>query len=212
MGRRSAAKRRAPSFTAGPGVTSTLDLAHRGLADVTVGIVGLGHIGSEVAHRLASFGSRVVAVDPRRREAPPGVAALWLPDHLDMLLGQSDFVVIAAPHTPDTEQLFRRPQLQAMRRTGVLINVGRGAIVNLDDLVAALAAGEVAGAALDVFEIEPLPADHPLWKFPNVIITPHVAGQSPRIAERHLGVLLDNIGRYTRGEPLSNLVDKRQWF
>jgi len=137
---------------------------------------------------------------------------MWPPSRLEELLRASDFVAIAAPHTPDTEQLFRRAQFRAMQRTAYLINIGRGAIVNLDDLVAALAAGEIAGAALDVFEIEPLPADHPLWTFPNVIITPHVAGQSPRIAERHLQVLLDNLGRFARGEPLVNVVDKHRWF
>jgi phosphoglycerate dehydrogenase-like enzyme len=99
-----------------------------------------------------------------------------------------------------------------MKPSGVLINIGRGAIVNLDDLAAALRAGEIAGAGLDVFQIEPLPADHPLWKFDNVIITPHVAGQSPRIAPRHLAVLVENIGRFLRGEPLVNVVDKRRWF
>ena len=99
-----------------------------------------------------------------------------------------------------------------MKRSAYLINIGRGAIVNLADLVAALTAGEIAGAALDVFEIEPLPADHPLWKFPNVILTPHVAGQSPRVAERHLSVLLDNVRRFVRGEPLVNVVDKARWF
>jgi phosphoglycerate dehydrogenase-like enzyme len=99
-----------------------------------------------------------------------------------------------------------------MKPSAYLINIGRGAIVNLDDLVAALEAQEIAGAGLDVFEIEPLPSNHPLWKFPNVILTPHVAGQSPRIAERHLNLLLDNVRRFVRGEPLVNVVDKRRWF
>jgi phosphoglycerate dehydrogenase-like enzyme len=108
--------------------------------------------------------------------------------------------------------MFRREQFQAMRASGVLINIGRGAIVNLDDLVAALAAGEIAGAGLDVFEVEPLPNEHPLWKFPNVILTPHVAGQSPRIAARHLGVVIENLRRFTAGEPLLNVVDKSRWF
>ncbi len=128
------------------------------------------------------------------------------------MLLDSDFVVVAAPHTPNTEKLFRREQFQQMRRTSYFINIGRGAIVDLADLTAALEAGEIAGAALDVFEIEPLPAAHPLWKLPNVILTPHVAGYSPRIAERHLGVLLDNVGHFTRGEPLKNVADKKLWF
>jgi phosphoglycerate dehydrogenase-like enzyme len=199
-------------FATGPGVTSAIDRAHRLLGDLTVGIVGLGQIGSEIARRAASFSMRVLAVDAVRRAAPETVAAIWPPARLDELLAESDFVVIAAPHTPDTEQLFRREQFRTMKRSGYLINIGRGAIVNLDDLVAALAAKEIAGAGLDVFEIEPLPAGHPLWKFPNVIITPHVAGQSRQVAERHLGVLLDNVRRFTRGESLVNEVEKGRWF
>jgi phosphoglycerate dehydrogenase-like enzyme len=121
--------------------------------------------------------------------------------------------VIAAPHTPQTVKLFRREQFQHMKKTAYLINIGRGALVDLGDLTAALEAGEIAGAALDVFETEPLPAEHPLWGMGDqVILTPHVAGYSPRIAERHLGVLLDNAGRFVRGEPLRNIVDKPRWF
>jgi phosphoglycerate dehydrogenase-like enzyme len=100
-----------------------------------------------------------------------------------------------------------------MKRSAYLINIGRGAIVDLTDLTAALQAGELAGAALDVFETEPLPADHPLWRMSEkVLLTPHVAGYSPRIAERHLGVLLDNLRRFVRGEPLRNVVNKALWF
>src|SRR6185295_10157717 len=124
----------------------------------------------------------------------------------------ADFVVIAAPHTPATYKLFRRRELEQMKRTACLINVGRGAIVDLEDLTRALDDGLIAGAGLDVFEIEPLPADHPLWMMPNVIITPHVAGHSPRVPERHLAVLLDNVGRFVRGEPLRNVVNKATWF
>lgn len=200
------------SFAAGPGVTSPMDRAHLHVADATLGIVGLGQIGAEIARRGLAFGMRVLAVDPVRTEAPAGVAALWGTERLPDLLAESDFVVIAAPHTPETVKLFRRRQFQQMKRTAYLINIGRGAIVDLADLTAALRAGEIAGAGLDVFEVEPLPPDHPLWAMPNVIITPHVAGASPRIAERHLGVLLDNLGRFVRGEPLVNVADKRRWF
>ncbi|MCS6852798.1 MAG: D-2-hydroxyacid dehydrogenase [Gemmataceae bacterium] len=200
------------SFAAGPGTVSAIDRAHMHLADTTLGIVGLGHIGSEIARRAAAFSMRVLAVDPVREEAPPEVAHLWKPEQLPELLRQSDFVAIAAPHTPQTVKMFRRPQFRQMKRGAYLINVGRGAIVDLTDLLAALDAGELAGAALDVFEVEPLPADHPLWKQPNVILTPHVAGYSPRIAERHLAVLLDNIRRFQRGEPLRNVVNKALWF
>jgi phosphoglycerate dehydrogenase-like enzyme len=200
------------SFAAGPGTTNAIDRAHMHLGDATLGIVGLGQIGSEVARRALAFSMRVLAVDPMAKEAPAGVAALWPTERLPELLAASDFVVIAAPHTPQTAKLFRRTQFQQMKRSAYLINIGRGAIVDLADLTAALQAKEIAGAALDVFEVEPLPADHPLWRFENVILTPHVAGYSPRIAERHLGLLLDNLGRFQRGEPLRNVVNKALWF
>jgi phosphoglycerate dehydrogenase-like enzyme len=108
--------------------------------------------------------------------------------------------------------MFQRAQFQAMRRDAFFINIGRGAIVSLDALDASLEAGEIAGAALDVYETEPLPAAHPLWKRPNTILTPHVAGYSPRIAERHLAVLLENVRRFAAGEPLTNAVNKAMWF
>ena len=121
-------------------------------------------------------------------------------------------LVIAAPHTPETEGLFRADKFARMKSSGVLINIGREGIVNHDDLCSALERDEIGGAALDVYEIEPLPAEHPLWGFENVILTPHVAGHSPEIAERHLAVLLDNAGRFVRGESLRNVADKQRWF
>jgi phosphoglycerate dehydrogenase-like enzyme len=200
-------------FATGPGVVNAIDRAHLHLAGLTVGVVGLGAIGAEVARRCPVFGLRVVAVDPRRTDRPEGVAELWRPERLPDLLAQSDFVVIAAPHTPQTEKLFRRQQFRQMKPTAYLINVGRGAVVDLADLTAALAAGEIAGAGLDVFETEPLPPGHPLWKMADrAIVTPHVAGYSPRIAGRHLALLLDNVGRFVRGEALVNVVDKAAWY
>jgi phosphoglycerate dehydrogenase-like enzyme len=156
---------------------------------------------------------RVIAVDPRPVDRPSEVAAVWPVEELPQLLGQSDYVVIAAPHTPQSAGMFARSQFRQMKREAYLINIGRGAIVVLDDLVAALEAGEIAGAALDVFETEPLPPDHALWRMPGrVILTPHVAGYSPRIAGRHLETLLDNVGRFVRGEPLRNVADKVKWY
>lgn len=200
-------------FASGPGRVNDIDRAHRHLADATLGVVGLGAIGREVARRAAAFGMRVVAVDPRPVDRPPEVAAVWPVEELSQLLGQSDFVVVAAPHTPRSAGMFRREQFRQMRPDAYLVNVGRGALVVLDDLVAALEAGEIAGAALDVFETEPLPPGHALWGMPGrVILTPHVAGYSPRIAGRHLEVLLDNVGRFATGEPLRNVVDKEKWY
>ncbi|REK06797.1 MAG: D-2-hydroxyacid dehydrogenase [Planctomycetota bacterium] len=199
------------TFATGPGVLNDMDRAHLSLGDLTAGVVGLGHIGGEIAERLASFGTRVLGVDPQATSAQ-GVEEVWPVERLDDLLAASDFVIIAAPHTPQTEGWFGRKQFQAMKQSAVLINIGRGAIVKLDDLTAALEAGEIAGAGLDVFEIEPLPPDHPLWKRENVILTPHVAGQSSRVPPRHLNVLLGNIGRFVRGEPLTNVVEKSRWF
>lgn len=200
------------TFAMGPGTVSAIDRAHLHLADATLGVVGLGNIGREIATRGAAFGMRVVAVDPVQQPAPPPVESLWPVAELPRLLQVSDFVVVAAPHTPQTAGMFGRQQFQQMKRSAYFINIGRGAIVRLDDLVQALRERLIAGAGLDVFEIEPLPTSHPLWKMPNVIITPHVAAASPRIAERHLEVLLDNVGRFARGEPLRNVANKRLWY
>src|SRR5262249_23585874 len=156
-------------FVTGPGRITSLDRAHLHLADATLGIVGLGQIGSEIARRGVAFGMRVLAVDPIKPQPPEGVAALWKTDRLPDLLAASDFVVIAAPHTPQTVKLFRRAQFRQMKPTAYLINIGRGLIVDLPDLTSALQAREIPGAGLDVFETEPLPPDHPLWRMKNVI-------------------------------------------
>jgi phosphoglycerate dehydrogenase-like enzyme len=184
------------------------------LAGQTVGIVGLGGIGAGVARRAAAFDMRIVGLDPKIERLPgiAGIDAVVRPDQLHVLLERSDWVVICAPHTPDTEKMLRRPELRRMKRSAFLVNVGRGVIVDLADLTEALRAGEIAGAGLDVFEVEPLPADHPLWEMPNVVMTPHVAASVPGVADRWLEVLVDNVGRFVRGEPLRNVVDKRQWF
>ncbi len=198
---------------AGPGVVNAMDRETIYLPEATMGVVGLGAIGSEIARRARAFGMTVRAVDryPDRTSPPEGVSVAGL-DQLPELLRSSRFVVIAAPHTPETERLFDAALIGEMRPDAYLINIGRGAIVVLNDLVGALRAGRIAGAALDVYEVEPLPADHPLWDFPDVILTPHTAGYSPVIARRHLATLLENVGRFTRGEELLNVVDKALWF
>jgi phosphoglycerate dehydrogenase-like enzyme len=198
------------NFISGPG-TNGIDRAHRHLSGGTLGIIGLGAIGREIVHRAKAFAMRVVAVDPHA-ETAEGVDKIWPPDHLHLLLAESDFVVIAAPHTPETAGMFRRKQFEQMKPSAHLVNIGRGAIVGLTDLTAALREGRIAGAGLDVFETEPLPPDHPLWRAANVIITPHVAGNSTLTAPRHLEVVLDNVGRFVRGEPLRNVVEKTRWY
>ena len=194
----------------GPGEVHPSDRAAITLADCTLAVIGMGGIGQETARRGLAFGMRVLGVDPRADSAPEGVT-LVESDRLREVLGQSDFVVIAAPHTPETCKLFNRERIRWMKRTAYLINVGRGVIVDLADLTAALQAGDIAGAGLDVYEIEPLPKDHPLWKMENAILTPHCAAASPRVPERHLATLLENLRRFVAGEALLNVVDKRMW-
>jgi len=205
----------------GPGEVHPSDCAAITLADCTLAVIGLGGIGAETARRGLAFGMRVLGVDPRLpgvrgqesggRDQTLDAVTVYPPERLDEVLAQSDFVVIAAPHTPETFKLFNRARIRHMKRSAYLINVGRGVIVDLADLTAALQAGEIAGAGLDVFEIEPLPKDHPLWHMENVIITPHCAAASPRVPERHLETLLENLRRFVAGQPLLNVVNKRMW-
>jgi phosphoglycerate dehydrogenase-like enzyme len=182
------------------------------LPEATALVVGVGGIGSEVARLAAQFGMRVLGVDERRREAPPGMAALYRADALDALLPEADFVILTVPHTPETEGFMNRARFRAMKKSAFFINIGRGKTTRLDDLVAALQAGEIAGAGLDVFEAEPLPADHPLWTMPGVLLTPHVAGYGPYLDERRFAVILDNCRRFLAGQELRNRVDKALWY
>jgi len=182
------------------------------LPEATALIVGVGGIGAEAARLAASFGMRVVGVDARRREAPPGMAELHGAPALDSLLPRADFVILTVPHTPATEGFMDRARFQRMKRTAFFINIGRGMTTRLDDLAAALEAGEIAGAGLDVFEQEPLRPDHPLWTMPGVLITPHTAGFGPYLDYRRYDILADNSRRFLRGEPLRNVVDKASWF
>lgn len=182
------------------------------LAESTALIVGVGGIGAEAARLASAFGIRVIGIDVRRESAPPGVAELRRPEALDDLLPQADFVILTVPHTPATEGFFNRSRFRRMKPTAFFINIGRGRTTRLDDLTAALKAGEIAGAGLDVFETEPLPAEHPLWTMPGVIITPHTAGFGPHVNERRYEILLDNSRRLIDAKPLRNIVDKQNWF
>ena len=182
------------------------------LPEATMLIVGVGGIGAETARLAAAFGMQVLGVDSRRREIPPGVAELHKEEALDSLLPRADFVVLTVPHTPSTEGLMNRARFKLMKRSAFFINIGRGMTTRLDDLVAALNAGEIAGAALDVFEQEPLPSDHPLWTTPGVLITPHTAGYGPYLDDRRYDILSDNCRRFMVGRLLRNVVDKSSWF
>ena len=181
------------------------------LPERTLGILGLGKIGAEVARRGRFFGMRVLAVDPFPKGDTGLAEQVWGLDGLSEMLGQADFVVICAPHTPRTERLFGPAELQAMKATAYLINIGRGVIVQLDALTEALQRGEIAGAALDVFEREPLPPDHPLWELENAILTPHVADKGPYVPTRQMELFLENARCFVTGQALLTVVDKAQW-
>ena len=182
------------------------------LPDSTVVIVGVGGIGGETARLCAEFGMNVLAVDPRVAEAPKGVAELHRPDALMDVLPRADFVVVTVPETPATQGMFAGEQFRAMKSTAAFINIGRGATVVIDDLVAALQNGEIARAGLDVFQVEPLPAGHALWSTPGVLITPHVAGEGPFLEDRRAELFVDNCVRFNEGRPLRNIVEKANWF
>ena len=188
----------------------TGDVVH--LPEATALVVGVGGIGGEVARLANAFGMRVIGVAARRAAPPPGVAELHRAAALDELLPRADFVILTVPHTPETEGFMNRARFQRMKRSAFFINIGRGMTTRLDDLVAALEAGEIAGAGLDVFEQEPLPPDHPLWTMPGVLITPHTAGHGPYLDERRFDVLRENAKRFLAGEALRNIVDKSRWF
>ena len=182
------------------------------LPEATVVIVGVGGIGGETARLCAEFGMTVIAVDPRLPAPSPGVAELHRPDDLLQVLPRGDFVIATVPETPQTQGMFGSEQFRAMKRSGFFINIGRGATVMLDDLVDALRAGEIVGAGLDVFQVEPLPAGHPLWTMPGVLITPHVAGNGPYLDDRRTELFIDNCKRFNEGRALRNVVDKANWF
>ena len=182
------------------------------LPGATALVVGVGSIGAGTAQLCATFGMRVIGVDPRVTKAPMGVAELHPPDYLDLLLPHADFVILTMPHTPKTEGLFRDERFRLMKTSAFFINVGRGMTTKLDDLNEALRAGVIAGAGLDVYEIEPLPRDHPLWTAPNVLITPHAASDGPDLEPARQAVIVENARRFAAGEPLMNVVAKNEWY
>jgi phosphoglycerate dehydrogenase-like enzyme len=182
------------------------------LPESTVLIFGVGGIGAEVARMCHAFGMRVVGVEPRPEHDLPFVE-MHSPDELDGLLPDADFVVATTPVTPDTEGVWNAAKFKLMKSTAYLINIGRGRTMKIDDLADAIENGEIAGCGLDVFEVEPLPADHRLWGLENVILTPHIAVRdAENLPERRYQVIIENARRFLAGEPLMNIVDKENWY
>ncbi len=182
------------------------------LEERTLGIVGLGGTGIEVARRAQGFNMRVIAVDPENVTPPQFVHEVWKMDQFYELLDQSDVVSICAPWTHETNRMFNYEAFRRMKQHALLINVTRGKIVDGPDLIRALNEGLIGGAGLDVTPEEPLPQDSPLWDMPNVIITPHVAGGSPIRLDRTIGLFCDNLERLLAGEPMLSVVDKQKGY
>jgi phosphoglycerate dehydrogenase-like enzyme len=179
-----------------------------------MGIVGYGDIGRAVAAHARSLGMRVRALR-RRASAPAGEPVpdeVLPPERLTDLMALSDDVVVATPLTPDTEGLIGRREIRAMKPTGVLINVGRGPVVQESPLIDALRARTIRGAALDVFETEPLPSGHPFFTLDNVLLSPHSADQVPGWLDEAMNSFLDNLNRFLAGQPLQNVVDPRHGY
>jgi len=175
----------------------------------TLLVVGLGGIGTEIARRGHGFDMRVLGIRRGDDPAPPFVERVAKPTELLALLPQADVVAIAVPLTAETTGMFDRAAFAAMKPASFLVNIGRGKVVDTDALLAALTSGKLAGACLDVTDPEPLPGDHPLWKLPNVVITPHVSSVAELTDDRRWALFLENLRRFDAGEPLLNVVDKR---
>jgi phosphoglycerate dehydrogenase-like enzyme len=200
----------------------------RELSASTVGIVGYGGIGREVARRVASLGARVIGLARRRGLEPAElvpvqgggslgdrVGVVYGEDGLDRLLAESDVVVVTAPETEETRGLVGARELARMRAGALLVNVARGRIVDEEALVRALSEGKLRGAGLDVFAAEPLPAESPLWKLPNVVLTPHVSGVTRGFWRRETDLIVRNLRRFLGDAPVEtweNVVDKRAGY
>lgn len=174
----------------------------------TVGIVGLGSIGNEIARKCSLLGMRVIGLKRTPVESP-WLERCLVPEQLDELLARSDFVVICVPLTEGTRGMIGGPQFEKMKKSACLINVARGAVVDQQALERALQDGRIAGAGLDVFEEEPLPGSSRLWAMPNVIISQHTAPHSPLYMDRAMEVVRENVARYLEDKPLLNEVVKQ---
>jgi phosphoglycerate dehydrogenase-like enzyme len=178
----------------------------------TVLIVGVGGAGTEAAKLCAALGMRVLGNDPRITQRPQGMADLSMPDRLEEQLGEADFVILTTPETPATVGMFNARLFAGMKQGAYFINIARGRCVVTTDLIAALQSGHLAGAGLDVADPEPLPDDSPLWRMPNVLITPHVAIYGTPYRDKWEAILIENCRRFAAGQPLLNVVDKANWY
>ncbi len=185
----------------------------REIAGATLGLVGVGSIGREVAKRAAALGMRIIATrENPEKGRPDGVEQVYASGEINTLLEVSDYVVLAAPTTPATTRLINAERLAHMKSDAFLINVGRGPLVDEAALAVALRNKKIGGAALDVFDQEPLPADSPLWDLENLLLTPHTAGLTDRLWERHYALISENLRRYLAHQPLLALVDKTKGY
>lgn len=182
------------------------------LEGLAMGIVGFGGTGRAIARRAAAFGMRCLAVDCDPVAPTPEVPEVWPAGRLDELLRESDVVASGLPLTPQTRRIFDARAFGLMKATAIFVNVTRGELVDGDALVDAVRSGQIAGAGLDVAPEEPLPASHPLWTLPTVVMTPHTAGASQLRVGRNLDRFCRNLARFRAGEPLEGAIDKRRGF
>jgi phosphoglycerate dehydrogenase-like enzyme len=182
------------------------------LQDMTAVVIGVGGIGSQIAQRAHGFGMKVIGVDPK--DLPPNinVTRMVYPSQLDSVLPLADVVFISTPLTPESRHMMGPHQFDLLKKSSFFVAVSRGGIYDTPSLVKALDSHKLAGAGLDVTDPEPLPPGHPLWKFPNVVITPHVAGNSPGSYARRVTVFKENISHFVRNEPMRNVVDKQKGY
>ena len=178
----------------------------------TAVVIGLGGVGMQIATRAWAFGMEVIGVDPEDKPFSPFVKLVVKPDQLDEVVPLADVVFIATPHTEKSHKMMGAREFELMKPKSYFVAVSRGGIYDMGGLVKALDSKRLAGAGVDVMDPEPLPKGHPLWKFDNVVITPHIAGRSDRDRERMVGTIKENIQRFVDGKPLVNVVDKQKGY
>lgn len=178
----------------------------------TAVVIGVGGIGTQIAFRAWAHGMTVIGVDPEDIPYMPVIEKVVKPDQLQEVLPAADVVFVAAPHTPASHKMMGAQEFGLMKQGSYFIAVSRGGLYDLEALVHGLQSGHLAGAGVDVTDPEPLPAGHPLWQCPNVIITPHIAGRSDQDRARMIGTIKENLRRFVEGKPLINVVDKQKGY